>query len=240
MHRVASMFTSHVIVEKVSPRTRPLSAGLRAVRAAVGDRPVVPGRLTLPLRTSATASDQAVHETSAAQRTAGTLTLARPPKVAPQPLLPPVAAPPVDLVSLPRSERFLAVARPRWPWLFPEGDGWVPPLAIGVLDVLTAELEGVLSKKLIRTGLHHWTKSWRYRRSLTSSVGRPRYAPDRTHGGKVSKKHASHAKQVVAMEFAAAIEAKKAAAKATEKALAKAAKAATKARQATESAAATA
>lgn len=107
----------------------------------------------------------------------------------------------------------------------------MPPLAIGVLDVLTAELEGVLSKKLIRTGLHHWTKSWRYRRSLTSSVGRPRYSPDRTHGGKVSGKHASHAKQVLAQESAAAIEAKKAAAKAQ----AKAAKAAFKTRQAADS-----
>ena len=226
------MSASHVIIEKVPPLARPASPGIRAVRAAVADRPVVPERLTLSLRTSATATDQAVQETSAAPRTAGTLTLPRPLQAAPQPDFTPMAVPHIDLESLPRSHRFMAVARPRWPWLFPEGDGWVPPLAIGVFEDIARELEGVLSRKLVRTGLHHWTKTWRYRRSLVSSVGRPRYSPDRTHGGKVSRDHAKLAAAVVAEQTAAVIAAKKAAAKAERKAHAKAARAAAKARQA--------
>ena len=60
MHREARISASDVIVERVPPRARPASPGIRAVRAAVADRPVVPGRLTLSLRPAANAPDLAV------------------------------------------------------------------------------------------------------------------------------------------------------------------------------------
>ena len=74
-------------------------------------------------------------------------------------------------------------------------EGPVQPLKIGIFQELAADLDNVdiISKRLLRISLRHYTNSWRYLLSVKTGVNRIDLAGE--PGDKVEEQHALHAQQ---------------------------------------------
>ncbi|MFT4653768.1 MAG: ProP effector [Patiriisocius sp.] len=72
-------------------------------------------------------------------------------------------------------------------------DGSAKPLKIGIFQDLASELEGleVVSKRLLRLSLRHYTSSWRYLAAVKTGVARINLVGD--DGDLVEEQHALHA-----------------------------------------------
>ncbi|GAB54931.1 ProP effector [Glaciecola punicea ACAM 611] len=72
-------------------------------------------------------------------------------------------------------------------------DGSVKPLKIGIFQDLASELEGleVVSKRLLRVSLRHYTSSWRYLLAVKAGVARISLTGE--DGEAVEEQHAQHA-----------------------------------------------
>lgn len=86
-------------------------------------------------------------------------------------------------------------------------EGPVKPLKIGIFQDLVADLESleIISKRLLRTSLRHYTSSWRYLGAV--KVGQPRVDLQGQDGIPVEQQHADHAAEQLkeSKERAAAI-----------------------------------
>jgi len=72
-------------------------------------------------------------------------------------------------------------------------DGSVKPLKIGIFQDLASELEGleIVSKRLLRVSLRHYTSSWRYLSAVKAGVARISLAGE--DGEVVEEQHAQYA-----------------------------------------------
>lgn len=102
---------------------------------------------------------------------------------------------------------FLAVVTPRWPDLFPPID--VPnerrpvPLAVGILDAMAKELEGVMDRAAINAGLKAWTHRSAYRAASIRAykAGERRRNLDGTPARKIAMWEAKKAFGVIRERF---------------------------------------
>jgi ProP effector len=98
----------------------------------------------------------------------------------------------MEQVKLTNQKETLAFLREKYPNCF-FIDKQVKPLKIGIFQDLASDLEGqdIVSKRLLRMSLRHYTSSWRYLGSV--KAGTPRVDLAGKDGDLVEQQHADHA-----------------------------------------------
>lgn len=98
----------------------------------------------------------------------------------------------MEQVKLTNQKETLTFLREKYPNCF-FIDKQVKPLKIGIFQDLASDLEGqdIVSKRLLRMSLRHYTSSWRYLASVKAGV--PRVDLAGQDGDLVEQQHADHA-----------------------------------------------
>jgi ProP effector len=112
----------------------------------------------------------------------------------------------MEQTKLSNQKETLEFLQQKYPMCF-FAEGPVKPLKIGIFQDLVADLEGleIISKRLLRTSLRHYTSSWRYLGAI--KTGEARVNLQGEEGVPVEQQHADHASEQLkeSKERAAAI-----------------------------------